>query len=166
MRFCGWPEPAVKAVQKGCDFIPLMCDFAASPGAEYQVMASPCHLWKNFPMCCLAMVLPCFGTSLVIRTVQKVAGSGTCLEHWVAMLATQLFCVNCCYMASSRTDLRKKYGLAGSTGMDCLCTMCFPACVICQSASELEKRSDFYVPYAPVENGSHGSTVAPMPVEK
>lgn len=31
------------------------------------------------------------------------------------MGATQLFCVSCCYLAPPLTDLRKKYGLAGST---------------------------------------------------
>lgn len=61
IQFCGWPEPAVKAVQKGCDFIPLMCDFTATPEEEFQVrcpILCACHTpGEEFQRCTCSLGL-------------------------------------------------------------------------------------------------------------
>ena len=49
------------------------------------------------------------------RRLQKIehleGGKGSCAEHYIAMLATALFCVSPCYVASMRSSLRQKYDI-------------------------------------------------------
>ena len=60
------------------------------------------------------------------RRLQKIehleGGKGSCAEHYIAMLATALFCVSPCYVASMRSSLRQKYDIQVSFALDCQCS--------------------------------------------
>ncbi|GIL81802.1 hypothetical protein Vretimale_1405 [Volvox reticuliferus] len=104
------------------------CSWCAEPGGA----ATCLYAW-----CC-----PCcaYGSEVEKLGAGEVVCGGNCYGACLCYYLTSLIGVCCILHMGTRSRIREKYGIAGSSCNDCLLTMCCPLCAICQETREVTKR--------------------------
>lgn len=65
------------------------------------------------------------------------------MEYWpavflVCLMTTVVPCVTCCFLASLRSQLKRKFGITESPFLDCLCWMWCSCCLVNQEARAVD----------------------------